>query len=220
MPFRATPALYLLMLLVVAPAQAQAQALQGEVKGETVQGETVKINKVQVPESMTVGNQQLVLNGAGTRTHFFVEAYVGALYLPREEDLPQESALSKSRRDGRAVIEADQPMAISLYITSDRITRERMVSFIRDGFRQALGGELGPVKAPVDELLAAFHREIHDGDLVQLVFTPGQGVEIRHNGDTVGQVKGNARFKQALFGIWLGEDPVQESLREALLGRD
>jgi len=31
------------------------------------------------------------------------------------------------------------------------------------------------------------------------------------------QVPGLA-FKQALFGIWLSDDPVQDSLKEAMLG--
>ncbi|MDX1590096.1 MAG: chalcone isomerase family protein [Oleiphilaceae bacterium] len=182
-------------------------------------GNTVKVNDVDVPETLDLGEQKLVLNGAGTRTYFFIKAYVGALYLPRAEDLPEGDPLRENRRDGRAIIESDQPRAISLFITSDRITRERMVEFIRDGFDQALGGDAGPLQDSVDELLAAFHRKIREGDRVELIFTPEQGVEIRHNGDTVGQVKGEARFKQALFAIWLGKNPVQESLRDAMLGQ-
>ncbi|TVP59112.1 MAG: chalcone isomerase [Halomonadaceae bacterium] len=191
--------------------RSQADIVQVEnAQGDSMQSQeaainTRKVSGVRLKERMTAGDQELLLNGAGKRRYFFVDAYVAALYLPR---------LSQ---DSQTIINAQEPMAISLHITSDRITRERMVDSIRDGFKQALGGDLEPVQRYLDELLAAFHRKIREGDQVQLIYTPETGVEIRHNGDTVGQVAGDARFKQALFAIWLGDNPVQSGLRRELL---
>ena len=41
-----------------------------------------KIAGVDVPQTVTIENKNLVLNGAGIRKKLFIKVYVGALYLP------------------------------------------------------------------------------------------------------------------------------------------
>jgi hypothetical protein len=50
------------------------------------------------------------------------------------------------------------------------------------------------------------------------VYVPGKGVNVLKNGkyqDTIGDLA----FKQALFGIWLAETPVDDDLKSELLGQ-
>lgn len=179
-------AAFLASLLILFPAQART------------------VNGTEVAETFPLNNQQLVLNGAGVRSKFFVDAYVASLYLV--------SASSDSRR----IIAADEPMVMRLQITSGMINSKRMSESTRDGFVRSTGGNIAPIEKEMEELITAFSEEVKEGDVFDLVYAPSAGVTVYRNGEKKVVVNGLA-FKQALFGIWLSEDSIQKSLRKALL---
>ena len=166
--------------------------------------QALKVNGVDVADGINLDNQKLVLNGAGVRSKFFVDAYIAALYLPAKST------------DANAVIEGDETMAIRLQITSGMINSKRMSDSTRDGFVRSTGGNLAPIEKEVDQLISAFKDEIKEGDIFDLVYSPEQGVTVSHNGVQKSQVQG-FEFKKALFGIWLSDDSIQKSLRKAML---
>ena len=53
--------------------------------------------------------------------------------------------------------------------------------------------------------------------MIDIIYVPGKGVEIKRDGELIDTVKG-MDFKQALFAIWLGEDPADDDLKEGMLG--
>lgn len=164
------------------------------------------VGDVEVPETYSAMGQELQLNGAGTRSKWFMDLYVGGLYVPEEVS------------DGEAVINADEPQAITLHITSGMITSERMTDATMDGFKAATAGDLSAIQSDVDQFMSVFKEEIKEGDVFDLVYLPGEGVRVLKNGeqkDTVGDLE----FKKALFGIWLSDKPAQEDLKEKMLGQ-
>ena len=56
-------------------------------------------------------------------------------------------------------------------------------------------------------------------DEIVITYVPGEGVHFYKNRDKRGTIKG-LPFKQALFGIWLGGVPADDSLKEEMLGLD
>ncbi|MEJ2528243.1 MAG: chalcone isomerase family protein, partial [Sulfurovaceae bacterium] len=66
--------------------------------------------------------------------------------------------------------------------------------------------------------IAVFDEPIVKGDLFELLYIPNQGVSIYKNGLRKQTIKGLA-FKKALFGIWLGKESAQESLKKELVGK-
>jgi hypothetical protein len=82
------------------------------------------ISGIQVADTIVLENQPLKLNGAGIRSKFFMDLYVGSLYMP--------SQLSSTV----AVLEAPVA-AIRLNITSGMITSEKMRDAITEGFEHA-----------------------------------------------------------------------------------
>ena len=161
---------------------------------------------VKVPDSITAGKTKLVLNGAGTRTKFFMKMYVGALYLAEYSSSPDK------------IIEADKPMAISLYITSSLITSERMEEATREGFHNSTGGNTAPIADAIEKFISVFKEKISENDVYELVYLPGQGVEVLKNSSLKVTIKG-LEFKKALFGIWLCDKPAQKSLKKEMLGK-
>ena len=164
------------------------------------------IQGVTVPDTFPAGEHELVLNGAGVRSKLaFLKLYVGALYLQDKESSAQ------------TVIEADEPMAVRLHIISKLITSERMEEATREGFAKATQGGLSPLQDRVDTFIDVFKQdEIVEDDVFDLVYVPDHGVETYKNNEFISVIPG-LDFKKALFGIWLSEDPVQDSLKEAML---
>lgn len=160
---------------------------------------------VDVADTIAVNQQELILNGAGIRTKFFMDVYAAALYLP------------ETNRSADEIIAADESMAIRLYIVSGMINPNFMSDSTRDGFVRSTGGNLAPIEADVEELITAFQGSIEKGDVFDLVYEPASGVTVYRNGEAKSNVEG-LKFKQALFGIWLSADPVQGRLKENMLG--
>ncbi|QIR13961.1 chalcone isomerase family protein [Shewanella aestuarii] len=162
------------------------------------------VSGIELSESLNMAEHTLILNGAGVRSKFFMDLYVGSLYLPHHQ-----TALSD-------VIE--QPVAvIRLNITSGMITSDKMIEAINEGFDAATNGKPQALKAEIDQFMALFSAEIKKGDQFTFVLTKDQGVISLKNQQQQGEVAGEA-FRQALLNIWLGDKPAQKSLKKAMLG--
>lgn len=165
------------------------------------------VNDVEVADSIQIADKTLTLNGTGIRSKFFINLYVGALYLNQASD------------DGEALVAADEAMTIRLHITSSLIDGEKMSEATLDGFVKSTNGNLTPIQKEVEMLINAFRDAVVDGDVFDLQYVPGKGVSVIRNGEEKAVVPG-LEFKKALFGIWLSDDPVQDDLKEGMLNED
>ncbi|MFQ6370276.1 chalcone isomerase family protein [Shewanella sp. YIC-542] len=160
---------------------------------------------VDVPDQLTLSQPPLQLNGAGVRSKFFMDLYVGALYLPRPA-----STTAKVLQQDVAVV--------SLHILSGLITAEKMRSTIEEGFEDATDGHTQEIAADIQHFIGLFDAEIQVGDTFLLVADKQQGVTAYKNGVASAPIKGEA-FRAALLNIWLGQHPAQNSLKQQLLGQ-
>ncbi len=160
------------------------------------------ISGVQIPDTLQNG---LVLNGAGVRSKWFFDLYVGGLYLKNKSS----SALH--------VIDSDEAMAIRLHIISSLITSKKMQDATMEGFENSTNKNIEPIKTQIDKFIAVFKDEIKDGDVYDFIYEPKTGVKIYKNSKFITTIKG-LEFKKALFGIWLCDKPAQKSLKKKMLG--
>ncbi|EMP56474.1 hypothetical protein MSNKSG1_04046 [Marinobacter santoriniensis NKSG1] len=186
-------------LLTGVASLLMAGVLSAPVSARTIEG-------VDVPETYQAMGTDLKLNGAGTRSKWFMDLYVGGLYVPQAES------------DGQAVIDADEPQAITLHIISGLITSDRMTEATLEGFEASTHGNMAPVQDEIDRFMDVFKDEIKEGDVFDLVYVPDEGVRVLKNGKMKDTIGGLA-FKKALFGIWLSDKPAQEDLKEEMLGK-
>jgi hypothetical protein len=166
----------------------------------------VEIGDVQIPDNLTIQNHTLVLNGAGFRKKWFVKVYVGGLYL-----------LGKSQ-DQTKIIEADEPMAVTLHMVYDGVTSKKMTDSMSEGFKNATDGKLDTLKERIEQFNGFFSEEIKDKDIFQMIYLPGEGVRVLKNDQELGRIEG-LDFKQALFGIWLCDKPADKGLKTKMLGQ-
>jgi len=164
-----------------------------------------EIEGVNMPESLEVTKSKLILNGAGVRSKFFMDLYIGGLYLQNKSNDPKE------------IIGGDEPMAIRLHIISSLITSKKMEDATREGFENATKGNTEPIKSEIEEFISVFKEKIEENDIFDLIYLPGKGLEVYKNSEFKSRIEGLV-FKQALFGIWLSDKPAQKSLKEKMLG--
>lgn len=165
----------------------------------------VEIAGIKFPDKMIVGERALILNGAGIRDKFFMDLYVGGLYLKQRSI------------DFQKIIASDDTMAIKLHIVSSLITSEKMKNAVIEGFEKSTADKVAPIQKEIDRFIAVFKQEIKENDIYDMTFVPGKGVEIYKNNKLYDTIAG-LNFKKALFGIWLCGDPAQKSLKNDMLG--
>ena len=160
---------------------------------------------VNIPDKASVGGQDLVLNGAGVRTRAIFKVYVGSLYAP---------AKVKSAAD----VYAKSPRRVQLNMLRD-VGSDQMVEALSDGLNQANSpAEAGAVKAQMAELAGILKGigPLKEGNVLAFDFVDG-GTRVSLNGQAKGTVAGDA-FNKALLNAWLGDKPVQDDLKKAMLG--
>lgn len=167
----------------------------------------VTISDVTLPATLKAGESELVLNGGGLREKLWIDLYVGGLYMETKSS------------DAKAIVASDKPMAVKLEIVSKLITSDKMVSAINEGFEKSTGGNMAPLQSKINKFIETFKKEeISEGNVFDIVYVPGVGVQSKKAGVVQSTIEG-LDFKQALFGIWLGDQPADKNLKEGMLGK-
>ncbi|PIE74852.1 MAG: chalcone isomerase [Deltaproteobacteria bacterium] len=163
-----------------------------------------EIAGINYDDKISVLNKNLVLNGVGIRKKAFIKVYTCGLYLQSKNS------------DGESIINADEPMAIKLVVTTKLVTKEKMQKAMTEGFEKSTNNNLAPLKDRIDRLNSFFNDEITKKDLFMMIYKPGTGVIIKKNGIKKGEISG-FDFKKALFGIWIGKEPIDKKLKKKML---
>lgn len=140
-------------------------------------------------------SQPWTLNGSGERTMLGFSVYQAALYLP------------EPMRDVARVLDERTPRRLHVTLLRDTTTEQNL-----DALRAGLednnsAAELEVIKAEIELFFT----------LIQLDYQPQTGTVLSIGGRTLGRIPGE-RFNRAVMKIWLGERPIQASLKRALLG--
>jgi hypothetical protein len=167
-----------------------------------VQASAAVVEGVSFPPEYSAEGKSLALNGAGLlRWKWVIKAYVAALYLGAGaqaeqvfEDVPKRLEIEyfhgiEAADFGKATLDR-----IRLNVSAEEFERLR----------------------PRIDVLNAFYLDVKPGDRYALTYLPGRGTELALNGRPLGSVPG-ADLARALFAIWLGKVPIDDSLKRALL---
>lgn len=183
---------FLALIAIVSLSVSQAQTVVGDAT---------------LPNSITMGGADLVLNGAGMREKVVFDLYAGGLYL------------SSKKSDAAAIINADETMAMKLHIVSRLVSSSKMVDAVDEGFDASMDGDTSALDDKIEKFKGFFSDKIVASNVFDIAYIKGKGTVVYKNDKEIGIIEG-LDFKKALFGIWLGEDPADEDLKEAMLGLD
>jgi hypothetical protein len=165
-----------------------------------------EIQGVRFAESVTVHDTQLQLRGTGLlRYRVVFRGYVAALYL--DEAFPENATTS-------AVL-AETPRRLEIQYFWG-IPRGAFAHATVEGIESNTTPQaFQRLRERIDEM-NALYEDIAAGDRYTITYVPGHGTELARNGRLLGTVEG-AEFSSALFAIWLGDRPLDATLRAQLL---
>jgi len=170
-----------------------------------VTAQAADVGGVKLDDKVSVGGQDLVLNGAGIRTRFMLKVYVASLYVP-------------AKAGDLAGVLAKGPRRIQMNLLRN-LSADDLVNALVDGLKENnTEQEMAAVKAQTDQLTSIMKAfgEVKEGNVVTLDFVDGATV-VGFNGAARGTIPGEP-FNKALTKIWLGDKPVQADLKKAMLG--
>ncbi len=169
---------------------------------------SIEVAGVKFDDSVTVAGKELKLNGAGLRTKVIFKVYAAGLYLAEKKTtVPDVLATSGPRRVSITMLRE---------VSSDEFGKSFMegLSSNTDKFERT---RILPQTMKFGEVFAQI-QTLKKGDQMLLDWIPGEGTQCYLNGKKLGDVMPDVAFYNAVLRIWLGDKPVDSSLKPALLG--
>jgi len=159
--------------------------------------------------AMTVGGIELPtqkdgleLSGAGLlRKGFFFKIYVGALYTDKANDNARFPDSVAKRID------------IHYF---HHTPKKHMVRVANATLRKNLSAQEYEALLPKIEKLHNAYRDGKKGSCASILHRPGEGFAYSFDGETIVTIDCD-QFAKAYFGIWLGEHPSSQTVKEAML---
>jgi hypothetical protein len=172
------------------------------------QAQPAELEGVKLAPTVQVAGTALQLNGAGIRTRAIFKVYVAGLYVPQKANSAAALLAQKGPRR----------MAITMLRNVDADT---FAESLNDGLKANLGEqELAGFKSQIEALNTTMKAvgEAKKGDAIHFEFTPDAGTRIVVNGQPRGAAIPGEDFFNAVLRIWIGDKPVDASLKKGLVG--
>ena len=154
------------------------------------------------------GEMSLLGVGLRTKTILKVKVYAIALYVA-------DTALAGSLKGKsgpalyRELVWGDYPKEVHLRLVRD-VSASQMQESIREALENADKGRM--------DTFASYFGDIKTGEEYVLRWTPGGTLETLAKGTPKPSIA-DKTFAAAVFGIWLGEEPIQEDVKRDLVSR-
>ena len=163
---------------------------------------------VKIEEKEKLASAELTLNGAGLRKRAFFQVYAIGLYLPEKKSVVTE------------VMAATGPKRVAIHMLRD-VDADQFAGALADGVKDNHNEADAKVLEPRVKQLAATMMEMKEakkGMRITLDWLPAAGTQVTVDGKPAGAPIPGEDFYRALLRIWLGDKPVQDDLKKALLG--
>jgi len=167
-----------------------------------------EVKGVKFPDTYQAGGQTLQLNGAGVRVKVILDVYAAGLYV------------AKPATNASAVIEQGGPKSMEIVLLRD-LTGEDFADATVKGFKaNNSAADQAKFQAKLDEIKAMMVNfgAVKKGTVIHIDFVPGEGTHVLVDGKRRGPEITGDEFQQAVLRIWLGNKPVDDGLKQSLLG--
>lgn len=164
-----------------------------------------EVGGVKIEDKTRVANTEVVLTGAGVRKRVFFDVYAIGLYVrdPKGDPIAQSG-----------------PKRVHIHmlrdVGADQFT-EALAEGIRNNHPEAEFKSLEPRVKELSAIMAEL-KEAKKGMTLSLDWD-GKQTQVVVDGKPAGRPITGEDFYRALLRIWLGDKPVQDDLKKALLGR-
>ncbi|WP_341888879.1 chalcone isomerase family protein [Variovorax sp. YR752] len=169
----------------------------------------VDVAGVKLEDQMDLRGAPLVLNGAGIRYKTIIKVYTAGLYLGKKASTTEEAlAVPGPKRVAITMlrdIDANELGKLFVKGVEDNSPKSEMVNLIPGLLRMGQ--------------MFADQKQLKAGDTFTIDWLPGTGTLITVRGVPQPDPVKEVAFFNALMRIWLGPNPADWKLKDALLGK-
>jgi len=169
----------------------------------------VTVSGVKYEQTRELRGNKLQLNGAGTRYKAIFKVYTAGLYLAKTAGSTEEVLAAPGAKH----------MQITMLREIDSSELGKLFSRgIEDNMDKSAFSKLIPGVMRMSQIFSD-HKKLNSGDTFTLDWIPGTGTVILVKGVQQGEPFKEPEFYNALLRIWLGPNPADWKLKDALLGK-
>lgn len=166
------------------------------------------IEGLRFDDRIRLADADLTLNGVGLRAVAWFKGYAAGLYLPQKASTPA------------AVIAQKGPKRIQLKMMVDVGSEEFRKAWDKGMTRNHSAAEYEPMRERIARFSATIAAigKLKKGDVIDLDFLPGKGLQLSLNGKPRGEPLPGEDLYAGLLKIFVGNVPVDARLKAGLLG--
>jgi hypothetical protein len=169
----------------------------------------VTVSGVKYEQTSELRGNKLQLNGAGTRYKAIFKVYTAGLYLAKKAGSTEEVLAAPGAKH----------MHITMLREIDSSELGKLFSRgIEDNMDKTAFSKLIPGVLRMSQIFSE-HKKLSSGDTFDIDWIPGTGTVIMVKGAPQGEPFKEPEFYNALLRIWLGPNPADWKLKDALLGK-
>ena len=171
--------------------------------------ETVDVGGVKLEDSADVRGAALQLNGSGVRYKAVFKVYAAGLYLSKKATTAEE------------VYAAPGAKRITITMLRDIDSNELGKAFTKGIEDNTPKGEFAKLIPGILRMSQVFsdQKKLLAGENFTVDWVPGTGMLVLVKGKLQGDALKEPEFFNALLRIWLGPQPADWKLKDALLGK-
>ena len=169
----------------------------------------VTVSGVTYEATRELRGNKLQLNGAGVRYKAVFKVYTAGLYLAKKAGSTEEVLAAPGAKH----------MQITMLREIDSAELGKLFSRgIEDNMDKSAFSKLIPGVMRMSQIFSD-HKKLSSGDTFTIDWVPGTGTVVAVKGVQQGEPFKEPEFYNALLRIWLGPNPADWKLKDALLGR-
>lgn len=167
------------------------------------------VSGVKYEADYTLGGEKLQLNGAGTRYKAIFKVYTAGLYLGKKANTTEEvlAAPGNKRLDITILRDIDSGELVKLFSRG-----------LEDNMDKKDFSKVVPSLLRMSQMFSDY-KNMKPGDTFSIDWLPGTGTIFTIKGKRYGEPFKEPEFFNAMMRIWLGQNPADWKLKDALLGK-
>ncbi len=170
---------------------------------------TVEVGGVKLEDTTDVRGTTLQLNGAGVRYKAVFKVYAAGLYLNKKAGTSDE------------VYAAPGPKRMAITVVRDIDSNELGKAFTKGIEDNTSKGDYSKLIPGILKMTQIFsdQKKMVVGETITIDWVPGTGMLVSVKGKPQGDAIKEPEFYNAMLRIWLGPQPADWKLKDALLGK-
>ncbi|TRX38814.1 hypothetical protein FNW52_01860 [Flavobacterium sp. ZT3R18] len=161
---------------------------------------------ISIPTKISSQGDNLELNGFALREVKSYKLYLASLYL------------AEKSTDSKVFLEQNKPITLRIHIISSLVQRSRWENTIAQGFLNSTGGNITGLESRIERMKSIVKSEYKDDDTFMFTYSPQKKITFIYLNDVQIEAIEGEDFKKGFFGLYLGEKPWSQSLKEGMLG--